>query len=147
MTNNQITFVDKVNLNDDTSISDINKIKDTDINMIKQVVNAGVVEECGTNEYGSYIKFACGLAICWIRTEFITTNPGTGVTKTYTMPCPMKDTNYYTGAHFVFGGGYWADTNVFSRPYSTTEVEINTFNTAGGANSSDFQIIVIGWWK
>lgn len=147
MTNNQITYTDKVNLNNDTSIPDINKVNDTDMNMIKQVVNAGVVEECGVNEYGSYCKFACGLLICWIRTEFITTNPNSGVDRTFTLPCPMKDTNYYTGAHFVTGASYFADVSVFSNPYSTTQVALHTYNTSGGVNSSDYQILCIGWWK
>ena len=147
MTNNQITYTDKVNLNNDTSIPDINKVNDTDMNMIKQVVNAGVVIENGINQYGSYTKFASGLAICWLYTENITTNPHEGVDRIYTLPCEMKDMYYYSAVHFLGGGSYWADVNVFSNPYSTSQVVIHTYNTSGGAHTSTYQILVIGWWK
>lgn len=36
----QITYDDKVTLNENTSIADINKVKASDMNMIKQIVNA-----------------------------------------------------------------------------------------------------------
>lgn len=36
----QITYEDKVALNENTGIADINKVKANDMNMIKSVVNA-----------------------------------------------------------------------------------------------------------
>ena len=83
----KIGFADKVALNENASIPDINKCKASDMNEIKQVVNENddnvgnltdlstpnknnivgainSVVENGTNDNGSWIKFADGTMIC-----------------------------------------------------------------------------------
>ena len=45
-----ITFADKVALNENPSVADINKVKDTDINQIKTVINGTILKTLmGTN--------------------------------------------------------------------------------------------------
>lgn len=84
----KIGFADKVALNENASIPDINKCKASDMNEIKQVVNENddnvgnltnlvtpnknnivgainSVVESGTNDNGSWIKFADGTMICY----------------------------------------------------------------------------------
>ena len=57
----QITYDDKVTLNENTSIADINKIKASDMNMIKQVVNAnqedvGNIADLKTTDVSSIVN-------------------------------------------------------------------------------------------
>ena len=84
----KIGFADKVALNENASIPDINKCKASDMNEIKQVVNENddkvgdltnlatpnknnivgainSVVENGSNDNGSWIKFADGTMICY----------------------------------------------------------------------------------
>ena len=84
----KIGFTDKVALNENASIPDINKCKASDMNEIKQVVNenddkvgnlgdlvtpnknniVGAINsivENGSNDNGSWIKFADGTMICY----------------------------------------------------------------------------------
>ena len=80
----KITYLDKVALNENTDIPDINKVKANDMNEIKNVVN-GLVKtektisdedtyscnyinnlmESGSNGNGNYIKFYDGTMICY----------------------------------------------------------------------------------
>ena len=80
----KITYLDKVALNENTNIPDINKVKADDMNEIKNVVN-GLVKtkktisdeetyacnyindlmEFGSNDNGNYIKFYDGTMICY----------------------------------------------------------------------------------
>ena len=57
----QITYDDKVTLNENTSIADINKVKASDMNMIKQVVNAnqedvGNIADLKTTDVSSIVN-------------------------------------------------------------------------------------------
>lgn len=80
----KITYLDKVALNENADISDINKVKANDMNEIKNVVN-GLVKiektisdeetyacnyindlmEFGSNDNGNYIKYYDGTLICY----------------------------------------------------------------------------------
>ena len=93
----KIGFADKVALNENASIPDINKCKASDMNEIKQVVNenddkvgdltnlstpnknniVGAINsivENGTNDNGSWIKFADGTMICYGSFELVLNN-------------------------------------------------------------------------
>lgn len=84
----KINYADKVALNSNSDIADINKVNASDLNEIKEVVNANddnmgllsnlttpsknnlvnainSVVESGSNANGKYIKFADGTMICW----------------------------------------------------------------------------------
>lgn len=110
----QIGYTNKVALNENPEILDINKVTDDDMNEIKQVVNdnynntiqitnteptdsdnklwidTGAVQnlgseiESGSNENGNYIKYADGTMICTIR-------------KTVTIAINQAWGNLYTG--------------------------------------------------
>lgn len=56
---NRITYADKVTLNSQPDIADINKVVDSDMNQIKSAVN-GILD--GDN---GYIKFDDGTMICY----------------------------------------------------------------------------------
>lgn len=62
----KITYDNKVALNPQPSIADINKVTDADMNEIKQVVNENAVE-IGSNSNGSWIKYENGTMICTNR--------------------------------------------------------------------------------
>ena len=94
-----ITYDDKVALNSNSGIADINKVNDSDMNMIKSVVNNNAtnigdlsnlitpttssivgainsVVESGSDSNGSYVKYADGTMICY-KTVTGTTNIST----------------------------------------------------------------------
>lgn len=103
-----ITYNTKVALNENQSIADENKVKADDMNEIKSVVNdnytelsaRGYIEESGSTEYGSYIKYSDGTMICYKTlsgTTDVTTAWGT----------------LYTSADLAIG---WFPVNFISRP-------------------------------
>lgn len=73
-----ITYDNKVALNTNPDIADINKVTDNDMNEIKSVVNNNANElnniiESGSNANGNYIKYSDGTMICTNRKEITTT--------------------------------------------------------------------------
>lgn len=76
MATQTITYTNKVDLYTDSSIADINKVKASDMNEIKGVVNnnagelgtlqttVGNIIDSGTNNLGTWIKYIDGTMIC-----------------------------------------------------------------------------------
>lgn len=60
----KITYDNKVALNPQPSIANINKVSDADMNEIKSVVNDNAVE-IGSNTNGNWIKYENGTMICY----------------------------------------------------------------------------------
>lgn len=109
----KIGFADKVALNENASIPDVNKCKASDINEIKQVVNenddnvgnladlvtpnkdnlVGAINsivESGSNNNGSWIKFGDGTMICRF-TQTIITTVNTAWGSLYGAKCSVHD--------------------------------------------------------
>ena len=72
---NKITYDNKVSLNPQPSIANVNKCTDSDLNEIKSVVNSAIdfcneIIESGSNARGNYIKYIDGTMVCWYRQWF-----------------------------------------------------------------------------
>lgn len=61
-----ITYTDKQYLNENSSIPDINKVKDTDMNMIKSVVNNNATE---LTNIGTYSTSEVNTGMTWINNK------------------------------------------------------------------------------
>ena len=94
----KITYTDKVALNENPSVADINKVRANDLNEIKNVVNANdnnvgdladlkttdvssvvnaineITQSKGSSANGDYIKFENGILICWGKKSFTNVN-------------------------------------------------------------------------
>ena len=61
-----ITFQDKVSINTDPSIADINKIKDSDINALKAGINTNETNSTGIKSAMSFFSTAVKTNKVWI---------------------------------------------------------------------------------
>ena len=184
----KITYDDKVALNENPEIADINKVTDDDMNEIKQVVNdnantldnllsntygtsqtegysqeyinnnVGVVDS-GSNNNGSYIKFADGTMICYQSQLFsnyqITGTQGVLYTTTLTpndypvafvgnLPIVSRSIKSTTWAVYGFG------SNNTTAPSLTNSGSFEIFrgsSTGTGTVNTIIDIIAIGRWK
>ena len=182
----KIGFTDKVALNENASIPDINKCKASDMNEIKQVVNENddkvgnlndlvtpnknnivgainSVVENGTNNNGSWIKFADGTMICKF-TQIINVVVNTAWGSLYGGKCSVHDypqefidipeTSLTLIANNTADGGNYAGfigTNGGTDDIRPTTKNIGEFNILRATTSSNayykVQVIAIGKWK
>ena len=182
----KIGFADKVALNENASIPDINKCKASDMNEIKQVVNENddnvgnltnlvtpnknnivgainSVVENGTNNNGSWIKFADGTMICKF-TQIINVAVNTAWGSLYGGKCTVHDypqefidipetSLTLVANNTADGGNYagWIGTNGGTDDIRPTNKNIGNFNIIRPTTTNNgyykVQVIAIGKWK
>lgn len=136
-----INYDDKVALNENSSIADINKVNASDMNLIKEVVNEnantldnllsnvygtsnengytqeyvnGIIES-GSNANGNYVKYADGTMICY-KSD---------------IQYDVNITNQYEGVYFYSTGNIYFPQQFTSTP----TVNISLRGLAGGGYS------------
>lgn len=179
----KIGFTDKVSLNENASIPDINKCKASDMNEIKQVVNENddnvgnltnlvtpnknnivgainSVVENGSNDNGSWIKFADGTMICRF-TQIINLAVNTSWGSLYGGKCSVHDypqefidipeTSLTLVANNDGNYGGWIGTNGGTDDIRPTKKNIGEFVILRPTTSANayykVQVIAIGKWK
>lgn len=179
----KIGFADKVALNENASIPDINKCKASDMNEIKQVVNENddnvgnltnlvtpnknnivgainSVVENGSNDNGSWIKFADGTMICKF-TQIINVVVNTAWGSLYGGKCSVHDypqefidipeasINLVANVDGNYGG--WIGNNGGTDDIRPTKKNIGEFVMLRPTTTSNgyykVQVIAIGKWK
>ena len=170
----KITYENKVALNVNSDIADINKVNASDLNEIKNVVNenddnmgllsnlttpnknnlVGAINsivESGSNENGSYIKFADGTMICW-KTYSFTASFNTAWGSVYECPeqnfgataqtfisVPTIFGNNGNGAHAILEGITGTTVNSFGKCI--------LFRPVSGGATLNINLLAIGRWK
>ena len=179
----KIGFADKVALNENASIPDINKCKASDMNEIKQVVNENddkvgdltnlatpnknnivgainSVVENGTNNNGSWIKFADGTMICKF-TQIINLTVNTAWGSLYGgkfsvhdypqefIDIPEASITLVANNDGNYAG--WIGTNGGTDDIRPTKKNIGEFNILRPTTANNayykVQVIAIGKWK
>jgi hypothetical protein len=152
----KITYEDKVALNPQPSIANVNKVSDADMNEIKSVVNENAVET-GSNANGSWIKYENGIMICWGQAS---PTFGAWSASGSIYSCKSNPTNFLFAQEFYdlpavslthlpntegywecwFGRAIWDKTGV-------TFIQIFRPNTGNTGIAFAFRYIAIGRWK
>ena len=147
----QITYENKVKINDNPNIPDINKVTDDDMNEIKSVVNENYQELTNliTNDTGC-LKLADGTLICYGKSNTSEIPYGSEYSETITLPESYKDNNFVVLASITSGGASWA--NVICRGGATSENTIRLIAgnyIVSGSTARDIVLsyITIGKWK
>lgn len=155
-----ITYENKVAINENSQVADINKVTASDINEIKSVVNQNYNDfysEVQSNDNGTYVKKSDGTLICYgVQTfsvnisDFWNMKASEQVKITY--PINFKEN---TGAviNVLTGNNIWIiySANSPTEQSSTTQSQAFRFmHPTGQKNSSDsitVFYIAIGKWK
>lgn len=102
----------------------------------------------GSNANGYYTKFGDGTLICRGTVGPVTTNAGTGATKSVTLPTSFIDTNWTGTLTKSAGGANWAMVDEILGNITTTSFVISTWNNATSqAPNIYYNWIAIGRWK
>ena len=164
----KITYADKVALNENPNVADVNKVKANDLNEIKNVVNANddnvgdladlktenassivnaineLISELGNN----YIKFSNGILITWGTADVGNISPLSDKRIVIDLPQNYIDTNYSCILTKKGNGGFWtyiAETAVGRTNSSVTLSVWNNSNSPAVLSGMDY--ITIGKWK
>lgn len=147
----QIAYENKVKINDNPNIPDINKVTDADMNEIKQVVNENYQELTNliTNDTGC-LKLADGTLICYGKSNASEIPYGSEYSENITLPESYKDNNFIVLTSITSGGASWA--NVICRGGATSENTIRLIAgnyIVSGSTAKDIALsyITIGKWK
>ena len=163
---NIITFDDKVALNENPNVPDINKVKDSDINQIKSALNTtiwnliypvgSIVIKADNEDYSNWLGFTwertlvgrVAVGIDSTQTEFDTIGE-TGGEKTHTltiqeMPSHSHTPNNNTAVMAGSGTHDMAQTSDGGRTYEFLSIN----NTGGGQAHNNLQPYqVVAYWK
>lgn len=147
----QITYSNKVALNVNPNIDDINKVTDADMNEIKDVVNENYAEQSRmiTNGTG-YVKMSDGTLICYGKLAAVDVTAGTTNTRYITLPQEYVDTNFVCTCSINDSSAYWANgLAIRGRSDTTTTIKIDIGNYLAGNTATNIQVgyITIGKWK
>ena len=156
-----ITYDNKVALNQNADIPDVNKVTDSDMNEIKSVVNnnateltnlPGTIVESDSNANGTYVKFSDGTMICYknislninINKEWGNVYENTTAANLGSWAATFTATPSM-GVLTIGGAGIWVQT---INNASTTSCGSAFFVSAtSGTKNTMFSIIGIGRWK
>lgn len=151
-----IGYQNKVALNTNPDIADINKVTDNDMNEIKTVVNNNANElnniiESGSNANGSWIKYADGTMLCWKTYTFTnlafskawgsfyeTAYQEFGATPQTFISTPTIFANNGNGAMAGIEG-----LNNTSTSFGTAQL----YRPVSGTASGSINLLAIGKWK
>ena len=166
----KITYTDKVTLNENPNVADVNKVKADDLNEIKNVVNAndnnvGDLADLKTTDVSSvvnaineliiesgnnYIKFSNGTLICWGETSAFNITSSSQTNNDITLPVAYKDSSFKVICSVSLGGAYWASiVATMGYPLSNSSIRVMGANYMAGQTIENIKIsyITIGKWK
>ena len=164
----KINYTDKVTLNENPNVADVNKVKADDLNEIKNVVNAnddnvGDLADLKTTDVSSivnaineligelgnnYIKLSNGILIMWGTTDVGNISASNEKEITINLPQNYIDTNYSCIITKKGTGAYWsnvAETVINKNNSSVTLSVWNNSNAQATIHGMDY--ITIGKWK
>ena len=164
----KITYADKVTLNENPNVADVNKVKADDLNEIKNVVNAndnnvGDLADLKTDDVSSivnaineliiesgnnYIKFSNGILIMWGTTTVGKIPPAADKRITIDLPQNYIDTNYSCILTKKGVGGYWTYLAETVAERTNSSVTLSVWNNSNApAVLAGMDYITIGKWK
>lgn len=164
----KITYQNKVTLNENPNVADINKLKADDLNEIKNVVNANddnvgnlanlkttdksslvnaineLIGEFGNN----YIKFSNGILISWGTIAVGNVPASNNKIITINLPQNYIDDNYSCVVTKKGSGEYWSFVveTIASRTNSSVSLSIWN-NNSDQAILPEMNYITVGRWK
>ena len=164
----KITYTDKVTLNENPNVADVNKVKADDLNEIKNVVNANddnvgdladlkthdvsnivnaineLIDELGNN----YIKFSNGILITWGTVAVENVPPTSDKTITINLPQNYIDTNYSCMVTKKGTGAYWSLIVETVASITNSSVSLSIWNNSNSqAIVPAMDYITVGKWK
>lgn len=145
----QITYENKVKIND-SSLPAINKVRDVDMNEIKDVVNENYEEQQNMIiGGGNYTKFSDGTLIVWGNVGPFDINTSTGKQNVITLPESYKDTDFSVIASVKHGGAYWTSAHIKAEATSTNEINIEIYNDnpTNIVRNVSTSYFTVGKWK
>jgi hypothetical protein len=146
----QITYENKVKIND-SSLPAVNKIRDVDMNEIKEVVNENYDELTNLISNGTgYIKYADGTLICYGKGTSASIPYGSEHTEEITLPQSYTDSSFIVSVSILSGGASWANVICRGGGTATNKIEITAGNyIVSGSTARDIVLsyITIGKWK
>ena len=164
----KITYADKVTLNENPNVADVNKVKADDLNEIKNVVNAndnnvGDLADLKTTDVSSivnaineligelgnnYIKLSNGILIVWGTTDVGNISPSSEKRITINLPQNYIDTNYSCILTKKGMGGYWTYIMETVAERTNSSVTLSVWNNSNAlAILPGMNYITIGKWK
>lgn len=140
-----ITYDDKQYLNQNSNIPDINKINDTDMNMIKSVVNNNATEL--TNLINNLTILTGSFTLASGKSEF-TINYPTGFTSIncIVISCMLKRQQGYTEGFFPTNTGYLSGALGKIIQLKDEEIRLvfcNPNDASTGTESYDYQLALL----
>lgn len=146
----QITYENKVKINDNPNIPNINKVTDDDMNEIKQVVNENYQELTNliTNDTG-YVKYADGTLICYGKTTKVNINASSEYSENITLPYSYLSSDFVVLASVTSGGSGWGGIVARGGATDVNKIRIIAGNYISQNSASDIILsyITIGKWK
>ena len=166
----KITYQNKVALNENPSVADVNKVRADDLIEIKNVVNAnddnvGDLADLKTTDVSSvvnaineligelgnnYIKFSNGILITWGETSAFNISTSSQTNNDITLPVAYKDSSFKVICSVRDGGPYWASiVAVMGYPLSNSSIRLLGANYIAGATIENIKLsyITVGKWK
>ena len=164
----KITYTDKVTLNENPNVADINKVKANDLNEIKNVVNAnddnvGDLADLKTTDVSSivnaineligelgnnYIKLSNGILIMWGTTDVGNISASNEKRITINLPQNYIDTNYSCIVEKKGTGAYWSNITETVANKNNSSVTLSVWNNSNAqATIPGMYYITIGKWK
>ena len=164
----KITYTDKVTLNENPNVADVNKVKADDLNEIKNVVNAnddyvGDLADLKTPDVSSivnainellgdlgnnYIKLSNGILIMWGTTDVGNISPSNEKRITINLPQNYIDTNYSCIVSKKGTGAYWSNISETIADKNNSSVTLSVWNNSNAqATIPGMYYITIGKWK
>lgn len=145
----QITYADKAKIND-SSLPAINKVRDVDMNEIKEVVNENYEEQQNivTNGTG-YVKYNDGTLICYGKTTKVNINASSEYSENITLPQAYLSSDFTVLASVTSGGSGWGSIIARGGATDTNKIRIIAGNYIQQYTASDIVLsyITIGKWK
>ena len=164
----KITYSDKVTLNENPNVADVNKVKADDLNEIKNVVNANddnvgdladlktidvssivnaineLIGELGNN----YIKLSNDVLITWGTADVGNISPSNEKRITINLPQNYIDTNYSCIVSKKGTGAYWSNIAETVVEKTNSSVLLSIWNNSNAqATIGGMDYISIGKWK
>lgn len=164
----KITYTDKVTLNENPNVADVNKVKADDLNEIKNVVNAnddnvGDLADLKTTDVSSvvnaineligelgnnYIKLSNGILIMWGTVAVGNISSTNEKRITIDLPQNYIDTNYSCMLTKKGTGAYWSNIAETVADRTNSSMTLSLWNNSNAeATIVGIDYITIGKWK
>ena len=147
----QITYENKVKINDNPNIPDINKVTDADMNEIKSVVNENYQELTNLISNGTgYVKYNDGTLICYGKTQSAKISHNNEYQEIITLPENYLSNDFVVLTSITSGGAGWGNVIVRGGSTSSNTIRIIAGNYIASSPTAEnivLSYITIGKWK